>query len=174
MNQWYSYNYFKMSGWRERQAKKVEEEKTRHLEVNEINFPSLTSNDWSEQPKSGSKKPIKSFASLAKEWSEHAEQVKMRTDVETEQRRIEEYEREQIRKRRGAYNFGSSHAREEDTYYETADDEYLPESNADTSEDWRTIAKKVRKPRTTNFNSVVFQPPPPQEDETVWEQDPYE
>lgn len=159
-----------MSTWRERQAQKVEAEKTKHLEVNEINFPSLTSNDWTEQAKTGSKKTVKSFASLAKEWNDHAEQEKVRTDAETERRRIEEYEREQIRKRRGGYNFGNSHAREEDTYYETADDEYIPESTADTSEDWRTISKKVRKPRTT-FDSVAFQPPPPiSEDETVWDQ----
>lgn len=164
-----------MSGWRERQAKKVEAGKTKSIELNEINFPSLTAGAWSETPKTEPKKTGKSFASLAKEWNEHAEQEKIRSDAKEEQRRIEQYEIQQIRKRHAtAYNFGSSHAREEDTYYETQDDEYIPDHTPDTSVDWRTISKKVRKTRT-NFNSPAFQPQPSiQEDETPWNDEPYE
>lgn len=164
----------KMATWRERQAKKAVEEKNKNLELNEINFPSLSTSGWDDGSKTGvAKKHTKSFASLAKEWNEHAEKAKIQVDAEEEQRRIEEYEREQIRKRRGAsnYNFGTSHAREEDTYYESTEDDYIPEPNANTSEDWRTISKKTRKPRS-KFDSAVFEPPPPiQEEETAWDHD---
>jgi hypothetical protein len=162
-----------MSGWRQRETKKAEAEKTKHLELNEINFPSLSASGWDEPSKTSSvkKTPTRSFASLAVEWNAQAEEEKIRKDAEDEKRRIEEYEREQIRKRRGGYNFGTSHAREEDTYYETADDEYIQHATADTADDWQTISKKVRKP-PTHFDSVVFHPPQTlPEDETQWDQD---
>lgn len=149
-----------MSGWRERNAKK----ETPRIEVNEINFPSLTTSTW-EEKKEPVKKATKSFASLAKEWNEHAEQEKVCSEMQEERRRIEEYEREQIRKRRETlYNceFGNSHARTEDTYYENQDDEYI----VSPPEDWKTISKKVRKPR-----SHVFQPPPQIEEDTTWGDD---
>ena len=159
-----------MSSWRERQAKKNEIASQKKVEINEINFPSLTVNAW-EPPKTGAKKhSYKSFASLAKEWNEQTEQEKIQMDAEEQRLRIEEFERQEIRKRRGAYNFGTSHAREEDTYYETMDDEYIPESDdVPHSDDWQTVSKKVKKQRST-FDSIAFQEPTaPQEHETAWD-----
>lgn len=164
-----------MSGWRERQAKKVEAEKTAHLELNEINFPSLSANSWNDHSATlNTKKLTKSFASLAREWNDHAEQEKLREDIEREKKIIEDHEREQIRKRRSTmYNFGNAHAREEDTYYEMAEDDYLPQSSDKMTDDWRTISKKIRKVRAPVFECPIE--PPIQEEETAWGQtDPYE
>ena len=156
-----------MSTWRQRQAKKEEAERNKNIELNEINFPSLSSDGWQENRKKKSI-PAKSFASLAVEWNQHAEEEKQREELEKERQRIEQHELELLRKirNRGGYAFGTSHAREEDTYYESDNQEYP----ADTSDNWRTVSKPVRKPRNT-FENAMFRaptPPPSEEQESVW------
>jgi hypothetical protein len=163
-----------MSTWRQRQAKKEEAERNKDIELNEINFPSLSSDGWSTQEKKKKQFPAKSFASLAVEWNQHTEEEKQREELEKEQRRIEEHELEVLRKirNRGMYAFGTSHAREEDTYYESdnQEDRYEEPETADNSENWRTVSKPVRKPKNT-FENVMFRAPtlpPPEEQDSVW------
>lgn len=162
-----------MAGWRERQAKKLESKPA--VEVNDITFPPLTTeNGWTDDAKT--KKPVlkKSFASLARDWNESAEIEKQRAALEEERRRMDEAERERIRKLH-RYNIGTWHARDEDTYYDDGhqiayyDDgteyEYPGDTQTDdTVNDWETVSKKVRKPA----RNVMFEEPVQEEQETVW------
>lgn len=153
-----------MATWRERQAKKLEAKPV--VEVNEITFPSLNTQDgWSEE-RTKKQEYKKSFASLAKDWSESAEIEKQRATLQEEKRKIEEAELEMFRKlryrREYEHGLGTSHARDEDTYYDNNDEEDY--QTADTSDDWRTVSKKIRKP----VRNVLFREPPQEEPESVW------
>jgi hypothetical protein len=149
--------------WRERQ-KQAEKP---NIEINEINFPSMNSESWETQEKK-KKVTFKSFASLAKEWNEKAEEEKQRALLEEEERRKQEAR--VVRNYRPLYSFGTSHAREEDTYYETEETDEQYAKTADTSDDWRTVSKKIRKTKSV-FEQQMFRPPtppPPEEQESVW------
>lgn len=157
----------KRTTWRERQAERADAEKTKHIEKNEINFPSLNANSWGEAPKKSLKdgRKHKTFAMLAVEWNRQEEEEKAQEEIERERRRIEEAEIQEIRRRHG-YWFGNAHAREEDTYYDDVPEEN--EKKVSNEDDWRVIAKKARKPKP----QAIFRPPTPDEqcveEDTVW------
>jgi hypothetical protein len=71
------------------------------------------------------------------------------------------------------YRFGNTHSRDEDTYYEDEyEDELPPIPTADSSSDWRTVERPVRKPKKTAVEKIMEEPEllePPIEETSVWQ-----
>lgn len=101
-------------------------------------FPSL----GYVKPKS-SFKPIRSFAVLANEWQEHAEDEKIRKETRETMERREAERREADNRNVFVYR---QHEVESNTY-----DDYCDgyESRPTESDDWTTIEKKARRELTT-------------------------
>lgn len=151
-----------MSTWKAKFEKKQQDQKdaeiAKKVEVNDISFPSLsTESAWGSAGTGTSvskvkEVPKKSFASMAVEWKETEEIEKNRKAMEAEQSAMELKERTEFSDYRNSrfYNFGQTHSRTEDTYYEDEyADDYIPPPTADTSDDWRTCERKVRRaPKT--------------------------
>ena len=148
-----------MSTWKEKFEKKQQDQKdaemAKKVEVNDISFPSLSSETaWGNTGAGGGKPkemPKKSFAAMAVEWKEAEENEKNHKAAMAETAEMELRQRSEMSGRGGSlFNFGGTHSRMEDTYYEDEyADDYVPPPTADTSDDWRVAERKVRRtPKT--------------------------
>jgi hypothetical protein len=189
-----------MTTWKARFEQKIQDQKDAErqklVEVNDISFPSLsTESAWggtgegaSGGAGTGAKKseaPKKSFASLASEWKEDEEFRKYEAQMNAEKEK--EWKSQSsgvshIFQRHGV--FGNSHSRTEDTYYEDMNEmDSIPPAivpvTADTSDDWRVCTRKVRKAPRSAFEKAMMEQDhehtdeqpfwePPQED-SVWD-----
>lgn len=144
-----------MSTWKAKFEKKQQDQKdaemAKKVEVNDISFPSLSTESAWGNAGAGSAKPKetpkKSFASMAAEWKETEEIAKNRRAMAAEQGHNDLQQRSEFSGARGLlYNFGSTHSRREDTYYEDEyAEDYVPPPTADTSDDWRVAERKIRR-----------------------------
>jgi hypothetical protein len=144
-----------MSTWKAKFEKKQQDQKdaevAKKVEVNDISFPSLSTESAWGNAGSGAGKvketPKKSFAEMATEWKEKEETEKNRKAMEAEQSSMELKQHSEFSGRGGfLYNFGQTHSRREDTYYEDEyADDYVPPPTADTSDDWRVAERKIRR-----------------------------
>lgn len=151
-----------MSAWRARLEKKQQEQKDeerrKQLEVNEISFPSLSSESaWGSTTGTGKEKePLKrSFASLATEWKEDDDTQKQK-EKEEEERRKMNIGKSVVFRPHTYYSFGDTHSRVEDTYYEEND--FVPvenKTNADESDDWRVIERKPRRAPLSTYEKMM-------------------
>jgi hypothetical protein len=172
-----------MSTWKAKFEKRQQDQKdavvAKKVEVNEISFPSLsTESAWGAPAGAGRSKavvepeaPKKSFASLAAEWKDTEEMLRIQQKINAERMMQERQERESSGGRGSLfYNFGETHSRMEDTYYEdeyAAD--YVPTPTADTSDDWRTCEKKVRRaPKTAVQRIMEDELNKPSTDDVFW------
>jgi hypothetical protein len=179
-----------MSTWKAKFEKKQQDQKdaemAKKVEVNDISFPSLSSESAWGNTGAGAGKPKempkKSFAEMAAEWKEAEENEKNHRAAMAESAQTELRERSELSGRGGfLFNFGGTHSRMEDTYYEDEyADDYVPPPTADTSDDWRVCERKVRRrtPKTMTerimdsqmetTEETAFWQDPHQQDETVW------
>jgi hypothetical protein len=156
-----------MSAWKARLEKKQQdqkdEERRKQLEVNEISFPSLsTESTWGT---AGSGKvneaPKKSFASLASEWKDAEDERLQKEKEEADRIKRQKQEREEssVLYKSYRYNFGDSHSRVEDTYYEEEleEDIYVDpkKTEADESNDWRVQERKPRRAPLSSFEKIM-------------------
>jgi len=153
-----------MSTWKAKFEKKQQDQKdaemAKKVEVNDISFPSLSSESaWGSAGAGGGagvgkakQTPKKSFAEMAAEWKEAEEIEKNRKAMEAERLSMELKQRSEFSEYSNSryYNFGQTHSRKEDTYYEDEyADGYVPPPTADTSDDWRICERKIRRaPKT--------------------------
>lgn len=180
-----------MSTWKAKFEKKQQDQKdaevAKKVEVNDISFPSLSSESaWGNAGAGagagkGKDAPKKSFAAMAAEWKEKEEIEKNRKAMEAEQSSMELKQRSDFSEYSSSryYNFGQTHSRTEDTYYEDEyADDYVPPPTADTSDDWRVAERKVRRtPKTAaerameTYNEEEDAPPAfwqEHQEESVW------
>jgi len=177
-----------MSTWKAKFEKKQQDQKdaevAKKVEVNDISFPSLSSESAWGAAGVGTKakeSPKKSFAAMAAEWKETEENEKNHRAAIAEAAELEFKQRTEMAGRGGfLYNFGGTHSRREDTYYEDEyADDYVPPPTADTSDDWRVAERKVRRraPKTAAERMLDSQMEPvedttfwqePHQEETVW------
>jgi hypothetical protein len=175
-----------MSTWHEKLANRkqnqLDEERKKKVEVNDISFPSLGNGGsaWGGSGTgSGSEKVAAEtkpkLASLVAGWD-------AKTKEEQEIRKMREImdrNSEMERNRSGVFvhslyrSFGNIHSRDEDTYYEDEyeDRELPPVPTADTSSDWRTVEKPVRKPKKSAVEKMMMENDTdavPIEDTIVW------
>ena len=151
-----------MSTWKAKFEKKQQDQKdaeiAKKVEVNDISFPSLSSESaWGNTDvgagvDKAKETPKKSFAAMAAEWKEKEEIEKNRKAMEYERLSMELKQRSEFSDYNSSryYNFGQTHSRREDTYYEDEyADDYVPPPTADTSDDWRVAERKIRRtPKT--------------------------
>jgi len=147
-----------MSTWKAKFEKKQQDQKdaemAKKVEVNDISFPSLSTESAWVSAGAGKPKdiPKKSFAEMAADWKEAEESEKNRKAMEAERLSMELKQRSEFSEYSNSryYNFGQTHSREEDTYYEDEyADDYVPPPTADTSDDWRICERKIRRaPKT--------------------------
>ena len=177
-----------MSTWKAKFEKKQQDQKdaevAKKVEVNDISFPSLsTESAWGSAGAgagAGSVKPKevpkKSFASMAAEWNEAEEVEKNRRAMATEQGYNDLRQRSEFSSPGGIlFNFGSTHSRREDTYYEDEyAEDYVPPPTADTSDDWRVAERKIRRrtPKTAAERMMTEDQSERVEETAVW-QEPY-
>ena len=166
-----------MSTWHEKLANRKQDqldaERKKLVEVNDISFPSLTENSWGAAAGgAGGPAPKPKLASLLVEWDAKAEEEKARkaeaAAAEAKKNTTYSYGYNHIK-----YRFGNTHSRDEDTYYEDEyEDELPPLPNADSSSDWRTVERPVRKPKKTAIEKMMEEPEllvPPIEETSVWQ-----
>jgi hypothetical protein len=167
-----------MSTWHAKFAQKkqdqIDDERKKKVEVNDISFPSLgnTSTAWGDTTTDTLEKP--KLASLVAEWEAKAK------DDEMIKKYRESKEAENKNDRPSFFNsryrnFGNTHSRDEDTYYEDEyeDKDLPPVPNADTSSDWRTIERPIRKPKKTAMEKMLdtVSEVTPVEETSVWRND---
>ena len=166
-----------MSTWHEKLANRKQDqldaERKKLVEVNDISFPSLTENSWGVAAGgAGGPAPKPKLASLLVEWDAKAEEEKVRkaeaAAAEAKKNTTYSYGYNHTK-----YRFGNTHSRDEDTYYEDEyEDELPPIPTADSSSDWRTVERPVRKPRKTAVEKMMEEPEllePAIEDTSVWQ-----
>jgi hypothetical protein len=170
-----------MSTWHEKLANRkqnqLDEERKKQVEVNDISFPSLgnSGSAWGSGAKEEETKPKPKLASLVAEWDAKAKEEEETRKV----REMMERNGDMERKRSGMFvhsmyrSFGNTHSRDEDTYYEDEydDKELPPVPTADTSSDWRTVEKAVRKPKKSAVEKMMMENDTdavPIEDTIVW------
>jgi hypothetical protein len=171
-----------MSTWHEKLANRkqnqLDEERKKKVEVNDISFPSLgnSGSAWGGGKKDEAEPETKpKLASLVAGWD-----AKAKEEEETRKmREIMERNGDMERNRAGVFvhslyrSFGNTHSRDEDTYYEDEydDKELPPVPTADTSSDWRTVEKAVRKPKKSAVEKMMMENDTdavPIEDTIVW------
>jgi hypothetical protein len=181
-----------MSTWKAKFEKKQQDQKdaemAKKVAVNDISFPSLsTESAWGSAGAgagAGKAKETpaskKSFAAMAAEWKDKEETEKNRKAMDIERSTMGLKQNSEFSRRGGfLYNFGQTHSRMEDTYYEDEyADDYVPPPTADTSDDWRVAERKVRRaPKTAaeramETNNDEEDAPPSfwneHQDESVW------
>jgi len=184
-----------MSTWKAKFEKKQQDQKdaemAKKVEVNDISFPSLsTESAWGATGSVSKPKdmPKKNFAQLAADWksAEEIEAFRQKEEIERQERERKNYEGGSgTLGSRFFNNFGTTHSRMEDTYYEDEyADDYVPPPTADTSDDWRAVERKVRKaPKTAMERAMMegsggghpdameeraFWHDPSEQDESVW------
>ena len=170
-----------MSTWHEKLANRkqnqLDEERKKQVEVNDISFPSLgnSGSAWGSGAKEEETKPKPKLASLVAEWDAKAKEEEETRKV----REMMERNGDMERNRSGMFvhsmyrSFGNTHSRDEDTYYEDEydDKELPPVPTADTSSDWRTVEKAVRKPKKSAVEKMMMENDTdavPIEDTIVW------
>ena len=176
-----------MSNWRERMQKNKEAEeiksnleRIKKYEVNDLTFPSLATGDvWaSPAPAAGAgraeraepPKTMRSFATLAKTWSEKEETDKL------EKERLVREQAEKNKYERSSHHFfthssfGMTRSREDDTYYEEDCATLYPQGEPVADDGWRTQERKVRRRREDRpvYDTAV------NEDLNTWDQAPPE
>lgn len=161
---------------------KKNEERIKKYEVNDLTFPSLETGDvWSSAaPPAGGAgraeraeppKTMRSFATLAKNWSNKEE-----TDRLEKERLVREAAEErrtgELSSRRFFNHsiFGASRSREDDTYYEEDHAIVYPPTDTVIDDGWRTQERKVRRRREDRpmYDTAV------NEDLNTWDQPPPE
>jgi hypothetical protein len=173
-----------MSTWHEKLANRKQDqldaERKKKVEVNDISFPSLgnAGSAWGSGAGWGKKEQEETkpkLASLVAGWDTKAkEEEETRKARETMERNSD-----MERNRSGMFvhslyrSFGNTHSRDEDTYYEDEydDKELPPVPTADTSSDWRTVEKAVRKPKKSAVEKMMMENDTdavPIEDTIVW------
>ena len=156
-----------MSTWHEKLANskqdQLDAERKKKVEVNDISFPSLTENSWSVAGGAGAPKP--KLASLLVEWDAKAEE-KRKAEAEAEAKK----NTYSYSYNHSKYRFGNTHSRDEDTYYEDEYEDLPPLPTADSSSDWRTIERPIRKPKKTAVEKMMEEPESlePAIEESVW------
>jgi hypothetical protein len=164
-----------MSTWHEKLANRkqnqLDEERKKKVEVNDISFPSLGNSGsawgggggaWKQEPETKPK-----LASLVAKWDEDA---KMKAEIEAARKEAPEPEHH-VGFLHSRYYFGNTHSRDEDTYYEEEED-MPPPPSADTSSDWRTIEKPVRKPKKSAADRMLSDiQEAPVEESFVWREE---
>lgn len=170
-----------MSTWHEKLANRkqnqLDEERKKQVEVNDISFPSLgnSGSAWGGEKQEEETKPKPKLASLVAEWDAKAKEEEEMRKV----REIMDRNNDMERNRSGMFvhsmyrSFGNTHSRDEDTYYEDEydDKELPPVPTADTSSDWRTVEKAVRKPKKSAVEKMMMENDTdavPIEDTIVW------
>ena len=175
-----------MSTWKEKFEKKQQDQKdaemAKKVEVNDISFPSLSSESAWGSASAGAgagkaptqQKPKKSFASMAADWKEAEEIEKNHKAAAAEMAEMELKQRTEFSGRGGfLYNFGGTHSRTEDTYYEDEyAEDYVPPPTADTSDDWRTCDRKVRRraPKTAAECMMTDGPLEANDETSFWQE----
>lgn len=150
-----------MSTWHEKLANRKQDQldadRKKKVEVNDISFPTLGASDsaWGttdapavvEKPK---------LASLLVEWDARARDEQQRK-TEKEAAAAEKQSYNYVYSRSNYHGIGNTHSRDEDTYYEDEyeDNELPPIPTADTSSDWRTIERPVRKQKKTGIEKMM-------------------
>lgn len=168
-----------MSTWHEKLANRkqdqLDEERKKKVEVNDISFPSLGGSAWGAgEPKTAEElpKPKPKLASLLATWDakakEDEEQRKAKAAVEADNQSYHYMYRSKY------HGLGNTHSRDEDTYYEDEyeDQDLPPVPTADTSTDWRTVERPVRKPKKSAVEKMMMEPEPidfPMEETSVWQ-----
>lgn len=169
-----------MSTWHEKLANRKQDqldaERKKKVEVNDISFPSLTESSWGAAAGGAggpapTPNPKPKLASLLVEWDAKAEEEKARkAEAEAEAKRNTSYSTYSYN--HSKYSFGNTHSRDEDTYYEDEYEDKLPPlPSADSSSDWRTIERPVRKPKKTAVEKMMEEPEllEPAIEESVWQ-----
>ena len=171
-----------MSTWHEKLANRKQDqldaERKKLVEVNDISFPSLTENSWggagAAPGGAGGPAPKPKLASLLVEWDAKAEEEKVRKAEAAAAEAKKNTTYSSYIYNHSKYRFGNTHSRDEDTYYEDEyeDDELPPLPTADSSSDWRTVERPVRKPKKTAVEKMMEEPEllePPIEETSVWQ-----
>jgi hypothetical protein len=171
-----------MSTWHEKLANRKQDqldaERKKLVEVNDISFPSLTENSWggagAAAGGAGGPAPKPKLASLLVEWDAKAEEEKLRKAEAAAAEAKKNTTYSSYIYNHSKYRFGNTHSRDEDTYYEDEyeDDELPPLPTADSSSDWRTVERPVRKPKKTAVEKMMEEPEllePPIEETSVWQ-----
>jgi hypothetical protein len=170
-----------MSNWRERMQKHKEAEEIKQnlerikkYEVNDLTFPSLAMGDvWASPapPAGGAGKevsqPERSFAGMAKKWSEKEESDRLEKERLAREAAEERRTGESSRNRFFNHSiFGASRSREDDTYYEEDHATLYPQGEPVTDDGWRTQERKVRRRREDRplYDTAV------NEDLNTWDQ----
>jgi hypothetical protein len=166
-----------MSTWHEKLANRkqdqLDEERKKKVEVNDISFPSLGGSAWGTGgPKTMEDAPKPKLASLLATWDakakEDEEQRKAKAALDADHQSYHQMYRSTYR------GFGNTHSRDEDTYYEDEyeDQDLPPVPTADTSSDWRTVERPVRKPKKSAIEKMMMEPETaefPIEETSVWQ-----
>ena len=161
-----------MSTWHEKLANRKQDqldaERKKKVEVNDISFPSLgnSGSAWGGAKKDEEETKPK-LASLVAKWDEDA---KMKAEIEAARQEAPEPEHH-VGFLHSRYYFGNTHSRDEDTYYEEEED-MPPPPSADTSSDWRTVEKPVRKPKKSAADRMLSDiQEAPVEESFVWREE---
>lgn len=172
-----------MSTWHAKFAQKkqdqIDGERKKQVEVNDISFPSLgnTTTAWGGPgPGAGADVVVDKpkLASLVAEWDAKAKEDEMIKKYRESKAAEETNDRPSFFNSRYR-NFGNTHSRDEDTYYEDEyeDQDLPPVPTADTSSDWRTVERPIRKPKKTAMEKMLETVPEvtPVEETSVWRND---
>ena len=167
-----------MSTWHEKLANRKQDqldaERKKKVEVNDISFPSLTENSWGVAAGGAGGPAVKpKLASLLVEWDAKAEEEKVRKAEAAAAEAKKNTTYSSYTYNHIKYRFGNTHSRDEDTYYEDEyEDELPPIPTADSSSDWRTVERPVRKAKKTAVEKMMEEPEilePPIEETSVWQ-----
>ena len=168
-----------MSTWHEKLANRkqnhLDEERKKKVEVNDISFPSLgnAGSAWGSGKKEETGPETKpKLASLVAKWDEDAKMMAEREAARQHAQQDRAGQSEHIGFLHSRYYFGNTHSRDEDTYYEEEEDNIPPPPSADTSSDWRTIERPVRKLKKSATDRMMTDiQEAPVEDSFVWRED---
>lgn len=169
-----------MSTWHEKLANRKQDqldaERKKKVEVNDISFPTLGASgsawgattadvsDVAEKPK---------LASLLVEWDARTREEEQRKAEKAAAAAEKQSSYNYVYSRSNYHGFGNTHSRDEDTYYEDEyeDNDLPPVPTADTSSDWRTIERPVRKPKKTGIEKMMEPEVQefPLEESSVWQ-----
>ena len=165
-----------MSTWHEKLANRKQDqldaERKKKVEVNDISFPSLgnSGSAWGSGAKKDEEETKPKLASLVAKWDEDAK-IKAEMEAIRQETRHESRQSDHIGFLHSRYYFGNTHSRDEDTYYEEEED-MPPPPSADTSSDWRTVEKAVRKPKKSAADRMLSDiQEAPVEDSFVWREE---
>jgi hypothetical protein len=165
-----------MSTWHEKLANRKQEQldtqRKKQVEINDINFPTLGNMTWSSDESKAPESKTK-MSSLLAEWDAKAKETEATKKAQDAVLAEERRERMYVHSR--YTSLGNRHSRDEDTYYEDdyEDTDLPPVPTADTSSDWRTVERPVRKPKKSAIEKMMMEdiPEVPVEDTSVWKEE---